>query len=184
MLASAPGVATAGVVADGSGTLVACVVGAGGADPSLDAVRAFVRDRLPEYMVPGRLERIARIPTNAGGKIDRMALSRLAERQPAASAGDRPAAGMSELQTRIAGLWEQLLGTPPDAVDQDFFDAGGHSLLAVQLIGHLRQELDCDLALRDFFDDPTVAGLAAALGDADATIPVASNGDRLDRRAS
>jgi amino acid adenylation domain-containing protein len=184
VLASAPGVASADVVHDGHGTLVGCVERADGAEPSLDAVRAFVRDRLPEYMVPGRIECIGRIPLNAGGKIDRTALSRLAERHEMVGGTGRRASGMSELQTRIAGIWERLVGSPPEAVDQDFFEAGGHSLLAVQLVGHLRQELDCDLALRDFFDDPTVAGLAAALGERDATTLIGTTGDRFEERAS
>lgn len=71
----------------------------------------------------------------------------------------------SPVQQFLAATWIELLGTRPADGHQSFFEAGGHSLLATQLLTRVREKYDLDIPLRDFFDEPTIAGLATRLGD-------------------
>jgi amino acid adenylation domain-containing protein len=156
-------VAQAAVTVQGSGAdavLVAYIVPAkGGVDP--EALRAFIRSRLPEYMVPSMFVPLAEMPTTANGKVDRRKLPvpDLASRLPAAPY--MPPA--TPIEEEIAALWKELLKVErPGALD-NFFDLGGHSLLATQLISRLRAAFDVDLPLRSIFDAPTIRGLSEAV---------------------
>jgi amino acid adenylation domain-containing protein len=167
VLATAPQVDSAAVVAvgDGPDPLIACVTGP--PDLEVAALRAYARDRLPDYMVPGRFVLVAALPLAASGKVDRR---RLAEQASAASP-IRPATTIGvhgPAEAALLTLWTSLLGAPPAAREQDFFDAGGHSLLAVTLASQLEQALGVRVPLRELLDQPTFTGIAAALGRATA----------------
>ncbi|KAF0849421.1 non-ribosomal peptide synthetase [Nocardia caishijiensis] len=121
-------------------------------------LRAFVAERLPDFMVPTHIVQLAELPLTSSGKVDRAAL-------PAPVFADstayRPPSGPVEIT--LAGLFAEILGVSHVGADDSFFALGGHSLSAMRLIARTRTELGVELPIRAVFDAPTVAGLAAAL---------------------
>jgi amino acid adenylation domain-containing protein len=123
--------------------------------------RAWLRDRLPEYMVPSAFVHLPVLPLTANGKLDKAAL-------PAPQQPGQPSVGVllprTNTETRVASLWAALLGTPVTDVGSDFFDLGGHSLLAARLISDVQQTFGVELSLATFIDSGrTIAELAALL---------------------
>ncbi len=123
-------------------------------------LREHLAATLPAFMVPAAFVVLAALPLGANGKVDRRALP--APEEPAAAAGLR-AAPASDLEAELARLWAHLLGRQEVGRDESFFDLGGHSLHATQLVSQLRQSLGIELALRTVFEQPTIAQLAAAI---------------------
>ncbi len=123
----------------------------------LGELRAFVRARLPEYMVPQHFVELDEVPRTPNGKVDRRALpppdgaSIIVETYA-------PAAG--EVESYLAQLWSETLRLERVSVRADFFDLGGHSLVAARMLAKAREEFHVDLQLRGFFVDPTIRGLA------------------------
>ncbi len=163
VLAEHPAVAQAAVLArefDGTGVrLVAYAVPrADGVDEA--ALRRWMRDRLPGYLVPSALVMLDALPLSAHGKIDRRAL-------PAPDALDPPLPGFSEprgdTERAVAQAWREVLGISRVSADADFWSLGGHSLLAMQVLSRIRQRLGVELPVRALFDAPTVCSLAAAV---------------------
>ncbi|QXV55798.1 non-ribosomal peptide synthetase/MFS transporter [Amycolatopsis sp. TNS106] len=155
------GVAEAVVLPVGAGLdrrLAAWLVPAPGAELAVPAVRRALRDRLPDYMVPGALSVLDRLPLNANGKIDRAALPDVAEREPATR---RPVATPAE--RLVARVWGDVLGIDGISADDDFFAVGGHSFAAVRVAGRLGEALRRDVAVRTVFEHPVLADLAAVL---------------------
>ena len=131
----------------------------GGQAIEAEALQAWVGERLPEFMVPSAVVTLAAVPLTPNGKVDRRALP-----PPAASAGPRAAEAeppRSPLEELVAGLWAELLGCERVGLHDDFFAAGGHSLLAVRLLARLRDATGMDVPLRALFAHPTVAALTA-----------------------
>jgi amino acid adenylation domain-containing protein len=159
VLAGCPGVREGAVVvreeADGERRLAAFLIPAEGesADP-----RAFLRERLPPYMVPAEIEFLAAFPQTPSGKVDRRALAtrRPADR-PESRSGAAPGTPAEEI---VAGVWAEILGRERIAARESFFDLGGHSLQAGRVLARLRSLFGVELSLRDFFREPTVSGLA------------------------
>nr|WP_256463669.1 non-ribosomal peptide synthase/polyketide synthase [Kitasatospora sp. SUK 42] len=142
--------------------LVAYLVPVAGAEPRPEDLRAHLRERLPDYMVPAVFVTLDALPLNASGKLDRRALP-----EPdvtGASAGRAPRTPQEHV---LAGLFGEVLGVTGVGADDDFFDLGGHSLLATRLVARIRTTLGVELPLHTLFRSPTVAGLAAGLGGAD-----------------
>ncbi|HEX7238741.1 MAG TPA: amino acid adenylation domain-containing protein, partial [Longimicrobiaceae bacterium] len=142
--------------APGRRRLVAYVVAAPEADPSPAELRAHLRERLPEYMVPGAFVALERLPLNASGKLDRRALP-APEREAAAEGGKAPRTATEEV---LSGIWTEVLGVEGAGMEESFFDLGGHSLLATQVVSRARQALGVEVPLRTLFEAPTIAGLA------------------------
>ncbi|HYX24397.1 MAG TPA: amino acid adenylation domain-containing protein, partial [Thermoanaerobaculia bacterium] len=126
--------------------------------PAAEELRAFLRLRLPEYMVPPVFVVLDELPLSANGKVDRGALPGLDGARPGAQR-EFVAPRTPEEQV-LASLWAQVLGVERVGVDDHFFQLGGDSLLAVQLISRVRDALRVELPLRDFFDALTVEEMA------------------------
>ena len=124
-------------------------------------LRAFLKERLPEYMLPARFVSIERMPQLPNGKVDRRAL--LAPVEVAQSQVSPGTEARSETEILVAQIWRQVLPVERIAVDDNFFALGGHSLSAAVVVAQLREAFNRPLALRDLFEAPTVAGLAALL---------------------
>ncbi|MFW6012208.1 MAG: amino acid adenylation domain-containing protein [bacterium] len=158
-----PGVAETVVVAKewhGERRLVAYVVPDGEALPSIPLLRDALSRRLPDYMVPAAFVALDALPLTAHDKVDRQALPE-PERGWAVGRGDEPP--RNPIEARLADLWCELLDLPRIGVHRSFFDVGGHSLKATQLLSLVQQEYDVTIGLADFFAEPTVAGLARRL---------------------
>ncbi|HFK2300949.1 TPA: methyltransferase, partial [Pseudomonas aeruginosa] len=130
---------------------------------------AFVEARVPRYMLPAQLRVLERLPVTGNGKIDRKALTGFA-RQPQADLRHGVAqAPADELENALLALWREVLDNPSLGVEQDFFGAGGDSLLIAQLIARLRERLESarrhpfDRLLRWALSQPTPRGLAERL---------------------
>ena len=126
---------------------------------ALAALRSWLAGRLPAYMVPSRLVPVPDLPRTATGKIDRQALGRLP--LPGAAVATGTAAPRTPLEEIVAAVWCGVLGVERTGIHDSFFESGGHSLLATVLLSRLRAALGVDLTLAAFFQEPTVAGLAA-----------------------
>ncbi|HEX5761474.1 MAG TPA: amino acid adenylation domain-containing protein [Thermoanaerobaculia bacterium] len=127
------------------------------------AVRAWLRERLPEAMVPSLWIELAALPRTSGGKVDRRALPAPAAAAAAALSRAAPAQPRTATERTLAPLWCEVLGVESAGRDDHFFDLGGHSLLAGQLLARVREVLGVDLSLAALFEAPTLAGLAAAV---------------------
>jgi amino acid adenylation domain-containing protein len=133
-----------------------------GDDALTGELRDFLRAKLPDYMVPAGYVLLDALPLTANGKVDRQALARLdPARQPEAERIF--VAPRDQVEERVAALWGEVLAIERPGVEDNFFEAGGHSLLAARLIGRLREAFQVELPLAALFDTPTVAGLAAAV---------------------
>jgi len=159
-LAQAPGVQECAVVVKGEDEgrrLVAWLALEEGAAPDL---RGFLRQRLPEAMIPSAFAILDALPRTPSGKIDRRALEAMEPMTPMDGSETTFEAPRTPVEEIVAGAWGQVLGRERVGRDDDFFDLGGHSLLASRVLSRLRGPLGVDLSLRDFFQEPTVAGLA------------------------
>jgi amino acid adenylation domain-containing protein len=156
-LTSYPGVTHALVVAkeaeDGGKRLIGYVVAAGG-DIDVAALRARVRQALPEYMVPAAFVVIDALPLTPNGKLDRRALP-----EPDIESTASYRAPESARQEALCAMFAEVLGAPRVGIDDSFFDLSGHSLMAMRLIEHINSALGAELSIADLFDAPTVADL-------------------------
>lgn len=125
-----------------------------------DELRQRLRAALPEYMQPTRIECLEAMPLNANGKVDQAALHRRALPQIATTAG-LPPQGPTEIA--VAQVFADILGRAAANREDHFFELGGNSLMAMRLVARLRAGLDRMVPVRLVFEQPTIAGLAAAL---------------------
>ncbi|HVR98051.1 MAG TPA: condensation domain-containing protein, partial [Thermoanaerobaculia bacterium] len=160
-LVAHPCVEDAAVLAQGEGgerRLVAYVVGQG---LDLAGLRGYLKEKLPEYMVPSFVVELEALPLTPNGKIDRRALARI-EPERAVQA-ERYQAPRTAMESRLAAIWTELLGIEKVGIHDDFFDLGGHSLLATQLVSRMRESFGVELPLRLIFEISTVEGLGREL---------------------
>ncbi|HST60941.1 MAG TPA: amino acid adenylation domain-containing protein, partial [Longimicrobium sp.] len=135
----------------GDRRLVAYVVGA----VETDALRAHLRQGLPEYMVPSAFVLLDALPLTANGKLDRKALPV----PELASAEEAYVAPRSPVEEVLAGIWAEVLRLERVGVEESFFDLGGHSLLATRVVSRIREVFGVELPLRALFEGPTVGEL-------------------------
>ncbi|MFI9362337.1 amino acid adenylation domain-containing protein [Kitasatospora sp. NPDC053057] len=165
-LRGCPEVAQAAVIARDTGPggkrLVAYVTAAAGCTVEAGALRKRLAAGLPDHLVPSAIVALEALPMNRNGKLDRAALPAPDFTAQTSSRGPR-----GPREEILAELFAQVLGLSAIGADDGFFDLGGHSLLATRLLSRIRATLGGDLGIRDLFQHPTVAGLAARLGDLD-----------------
>jgi amino acid adenylation domain-containing protein len=129
--------------------------------PEAGLLQQFLRSKLPDYMVPAVFVVLDKFPLTPNGKIDRKALPAPAsERAQSKQAFTPPRTPAEETLARI---WRELLRQPEIGIDDNFFEIGGHSLLAMQLMARVRKEFQAELSLRNIFEAPTIAELANIL---------------------
>jgi amino acid adenylation domain-containing protein len=133
-----------------------------GGDTTAAEVRAWLRERLPDYKQPSHYVCLAQLPTTPNGKIDRARLPSPDDEQAAATAAIAP---RDAVEQGVAREWGALLGERVFAVSDNFFELGGHSLLAITLSVRLRDALGVELSTRDVFEHPTLEALAARIRD-------------------
>ncbi|MEV0634077.1 amino acid adenylation domain-containing protein [Streptomyces sp. NPDC050619] len=179
-LAACPGVARAAVLARqdrqrGDVRLVAYVVAdEDGTRPR--SLRERLREELPEYMLPAAFVMLDELPLTPNGKLDRAALPEPHD-EPGTSVARAPRTPREQL---LCELFAEVLGLRQADVDLHFFEAGGHSLLAIRLVSRIRAVLGTDLNLNVLFEAPTVARLAARLDGADSKRPALTVQERPD----
>jgi len=138
--------------------LVAYIVPRSRQDASPGALRAFLKGTLPEHMVPSAFVLLAAFPVTPNGKIDRRSLP--APEGTSVEPGAAHVPPRTPIEEDLARLWSGLLGAAGPGVDDNFFQAGGQSLLATRFISRVRAQLGAEVSLKDFLDDPTIRGLA------------------------
>lgn len=130
-----------------------------------EVLREFLRERLPDYMVPSVIIALESLPRNANGKVDRRSLPEPDFRGSLQTF----VAPRTDMETRLAREWAEVLGLPQVGIHDNFFDLGGHSLTAVQLVSRVQRIIGNPIALLDLFQAPTVAGLVERIsGQAEA----------------
>ncbi|HEX2094411.1 MAG TPA: amino acid adenylation domain-containing protein, partial [Longimicrobiaceae bacterium] len=130
----------------------------GGEAPPVGELRAFLKERVPDYMVPSGFVAMDAFPLTSNGKVERAALP-----APEPAAAEREyVAPRDPVEETVAEIWEEVLGTERIGANDDFFALGGHSLLATQVVSRIRTTLHVEVPLRVVFEAPTVEALAGA----------------------
>ncbi|EKF22352.1 D-alanine--poly(phosphoribitol) ligase, subunit 1, partial [Mycolicibacterium hassiacum DSM 44199] len=119
-------------------------------------LRDWVKDKLPDYMVPTTIMVLDEFPLTVNGKVDHRGLP-----DPEVSTGVAYRAPRNDTERSLAGMYGDILGIARVGIDDSFFDLGGHSLSATRLLARIRTELGVDVPIRILFDAPTVVALAA-----------------------
>ena len=167
VLSSHAAIQLAAVVAQRGGSAEARLVAYlvlcdGAAAPEPGELRAFLRSRLPDYMVPSAFVRMDALPRTSTGKLDRRALP-TATRESFSGARAEPVAPRTPTEEVLARLWCEVLELPRVGVMDDFFELGGHSLLANRMASRIHAALDVEPPLRLVFELRTIAALAEAI---------------------
>ncbi|WP_292772060.1 amino acid adenylation domain-containing protein [Nostoc sp. NOS(2021)] len=125
--------------------------------PTQDVLRKFIKEKLPDYMVPRAYVLLESLPLTPNGKVDRRAL-------PAPDTiifnNQDYVAPRSQVEELLAQIWAKVLGKEQVGIHDNFFELGGHSLLATQLTSRIRDTFQIDLPVRNLFEAPTVEQLA------------------------
>jgi len=146
----------------GEKRLVAYIVPAQQPGPTTTELHSFLKEKIPEYMLPSAFVMIDTLPLTRNGKLNRHALPAPDASRPAlASSYLAPA---TELERRIAEIWQGILGVERIGMRDNFFELGGHSLLLVQMHAKLNETLRTEVSIIELFKYPTIASLAAFLG--------------------
>jgi len=141
----------------------------------------FLKQKLPEYMVPSAFVLLDELPLTLNGKVDRRALPVPKWTQMDAGTYVPP---RNPLETQLVEIWMQMLGVEPIGIYDNFYELGGHSLLSIQLFSQVSQAFQLELPLASFLEVPTIAGLAQTIETLRQGKPVATSTDNLDVEAA
>ena len=147
----------------GEPRLVAYVVAKRGSMVSTDDLRTWLRGRLPDYMIPSAFVSMNSLPLTPNGKVDRRALPTPEQ----AGSGREYVVPATPAEETIARIWAEVLRIERVGSNDNFFELGGHSLLVTQVVSRMRKAFQRDLPIRWVFESPTVAELAARMGEAE-----------------
>jgi acyl carrier protein len=143
-------------------------------------LRQYAQERLPEHMVPAQVVFMAEFPKTPNKKIDRVALP--APDTSIVESENEFEAPATDVEASLAVLWTELLDLQRVGRRDNFFESGGHSLLAMQLVGKIRTQFGVDLPLKNLFEHPTITELAGAIDalswSATGKTPARTNGER------
>jgi amino acid adenylation domain-containing protein len=146
--------------APGERRLVAYLVPEAGELPATQELRGFLKERLPDYMVPSAFVTLDALPLTPNRKVDRRALPAPSQAQ---AEPETAAPARTPVERKLAQIWASILKVERVGVEDNFFELGGHSLLALRCLARVREEFEVELPLRRLFESPTVAGLAACI---------------------
>jgi len=149
--------------------LVAYVVPNREQTPNVSDLRNFLREKLPEYMIPSAFVLLKALPLTANGKVDRKALPAPDSLRPELEATYVPP--RTEVEQTIAGIWQDMLDLEKVGIHDNFFDLGGHSLLLIQVHSQLQKLLNRDISITDLFEYPTISSLTKYLSQEQDEIP-------------
>ncbi|MGZ4122977.1 MAG: non-ribosomal peptide synthetase, partial [Tumebacillaceae bacterium] len=134
---------------------------------SVSDIRHFLKDKLPEHLLPSNVVLLDQFPLTPNGKVDRRAL-------PAPDASlqveSEYVAPRTETEQQLAEIWQEVLGASQVGIYDNFFELGGHSLMATQLLSRMRNTFEVELPLRILFEAPTVAELAVQIEQATTSV--------------
>jgi amino acid adenylation domain-containing protein len=164
-----PGIREAAVIASegapGDRRLVAYAVPRQATTLTEPQVRGFLKQKLPDYMLPARFVFLDSLPLTSNGKVDRRALPAPGQRdESSAESLDAP---RDALELQLVKLWEEILCTKPIGINEDFFELGGNSLLAIRMLARLEKTLNAKITLATLMFAPTIERLAGMLRDPD-----------------
>jgi amino acid adenylation domain-containing protein len=143
----------------GEKALAAYVVGSADGDE----LRRYLRENLPDYMLPSAIVVLPKLPLNPNGKIDRQALPKP---EDVKSAIREPIAPRTPSEEVVASIWAEVLKREGLGVEDNFFEIGGHSLLATQISARLREHFRTPVPVRAIFESPSIAELAKRMNAA------------------
>lgn len=167
----------------GQERLIAYVVSRDGQPVKTVELKRFLDAKLPGYMIPTAFVTLSDLPRTPHGKLDRRALPEPPHDQ--AESAFPITAARDELEIRLSKIWERTLGIAPVGLRDNFFDLGGHSLMAVALFNRVEEEFGRRLPLATLFASPTVEQMAATLRDGAyrklwvSLVPLQPQGDRM-----
>jgi acyl carrier protein len=148
--------------------LIAYVVGRDGPAPPPEKLRDFLRSRLPEYMVPAYYVEMAELPLLPSGKVDRNAL--LERSAGRVAGGRRQIKPRNDTEDKLAAIWREVLRTDKEfGVTDNFFNLGGDSLLAMQILARIRRSFQVEVSIRSLFDRPSIEELGQEIEKAKAS---------------
>ncbi len=125
--------------------------------PATDSVRAHIKQRLPEHMMPADFIFLDSLPLTPNGKVDRKALLSIKETRAEGDASPDP---RSSIERTLAAIWQDVLEKSEIGIHDNFFELGGHSLSAIQVVSRIRTQLEVEVPLSCLYEAPTIAKLA------------------------
>ena len=139
-------------------------------------LRAFLREKLPDYMIPAAFVKVGGMPLGPGGKVDRTALAAPDNSRPQVAA--TYIAPQTAIEVQLAKIWSELLEIDRIGINDNFFDLGGHSLTASRVVSRVIETFRLDLPIKLLFDSPTVAEMASVIAATQAKL---ATDDELQR---
>lgn len=142
---------------------------------TVEDAKAYLETQVPSYMIPSQWIELEKLPLNKNGKIDKQCLPaptfiRETSHHPPSNATER----------KLLEIWQRLLKLEDLGVNDNFFESGGHSLLAARLASSIRRHFDCDIRVKDIFECPTISSLSSVIveGDTGTKLPSLERFDR------
>jgi len=145
----------------GDKRLVGYVVARSDKSFDIQEVRRYLKQKLPEYMIPSQFVLVGALPLTPNGKVDHEALPAPDQDRP--ELGNIYQAPRTPMEEKLAIIWSELLKVEKVGIQDNFFELGGHSLLATQVISRVRSCFSVEVPLRTLFESPTIEQMAAAI---------------------
>ena len=144
----------------GEERLVAYLVPTGSTVPTPAELRVWLRDRVPEYMVPSAFISLAQLPLGHNGKFDRKKLPQVILSSTPRESGE---GSLNSIETSLEEIWSEVLGIRPIDADDHFLDIGGDSLLASAIATRIQSRFQIDVSAMDILDQPTIRQLGCLI---------------------